>query len=84
MRLTDSDRYKKDIKNYTNLMRNLVDTTKKEKCQKLLKELQAEAFQIDNGHNSSLNGIIKPKDLRINIERMSDVRRELNELLDNT
>tara|TARA_B100000003_G_C10649218_1_gene258362 strand:+ start:276 stop:530 length:255 start_codon:yes stop_codon:yes gene_type:complete len=84
MRLTDSDRYKKDIKNYTNLMRNLVDTSKKEKCQKLLKELQAEAFQIDNGHNSSLNGIIKPKDLRINIERMSDVRRELNELLDNT
>jgi len=83
MRLTDSDRYKKDIKNYTNLMRNLVDTSKKEKCQKLLKELQAEAFQIDNGHNSSLNGIIKPKDLRINIERMSDVRRELNELLDN-
>ena len=84
MRLTDSDRYKKDIKNYTNLMRNLVDTSKKEKCQKLLKELQAEAFQIDNGHNSSLNGIIKPKDLRINIERMSDVRRELNEILDNT
>ena len=84
MRSTDSDRTKKDIKNYTNLMKNLVDTTKKEKCQKLLKELQAEAFQIDNGHNSSLNGIIKPKDLRINIERMSDVRRELNELLDNT
>ena len=84
MRLTDSIRYKQDIKNYTNLMKALTDTTKKERCQKLLKELQAEAFQIDNGHDSSLNGIIKPKDLRINIERMSDVRRELNEILNNT
>jgi len=84
MRLSDSDRYKKDIENYTKNITRLEEGDKKTKCQKLLKELQAEAFTIDNGHDGSLHGIIKPKNLRINIERMSDIRRELTSLLNYT
>tara|TARA_A100001015_G_scaffold296707_1_gene377349 strand:+ start:3793 stop:4047 length:255 start_codon:yes stop_codon:yes gene_type:complete len=84
MKLTETDRYQSDLRLYRTRIHSMQDGENKKECLKLLKDFETEAASIDRGHDITLYGKISPVDLRQNIELMTNIRRDLESILNNT
>jgi len=76
-KMTDIPRVKRDLKQYQEAISALSNKHVQQKAQKLLDDLVYEFKMIDNGHASEYDGNIQPKDLRDNVVRSVELRREL-------
>jgi hypothetical protein len=75
--MTDIPRVKRDLKQYQEAISALSNKHVQQKAQKLLDDLVYEFKMIDNGHASEYDGNIQPKDLRDNVVKSIELRREL-------
>jgi len=81
MQVSKINQFKKDFANYTTAISALQDVRKKKHYENILKELKNQVNLIDDGHSSYFPGKIEPKILRENIQRLIDLRNELDKLI---
>lgn len=76
-KLLDSSRVKKELKIYQESINDIGNVQLKKRAQLLYDELVQELSLIDNGHAAEWDGNINPQDLRDNVVRSIELRREL-------
>lgn len=79
-KLKNSERAKKEIKRYKNMIENLPTEDSKNKAQHLLNKLILQSNVIDQAHMFDINNKVDPKYLRENIDKLVKVRIELNKI----
>lgn len=80
MKLSDSDKFKKDFKKFSAMIDQIKLESAKIKYQKLLKQFESNALQIDKGHDTGYNGYINPQDLKENVSEMLRIRNQFKQL----
>ena len=81
LRLQESENFVRDIKNYRRQINQINDNAARLHGLKLLDELNTHSNLIDEAHNSRNNGYIDPRNIRDNIEKSVEIRKELNILI---
>jgi len=76
-KMTDIPKVRRDLKQYQEAISAISNNHVRQRAQKLLDDLVYEFKMIDNGHASEYDGNIQPKDLRDNVVRSVELRREL-------
>jgi len=76
-KMTNIPKVKKDLKKYQEAIGSIPNNYIQQKAQKLLDDLVNEFKMIDKGHASEYDGNIQPKDIRDNVVRSIEIRREL-------
>jgi len=76
-KMTDIPKVKRDLKQYQEAISAIPNNHVRQMAQKLLDDLVYEFKMIDNGHASEYDGNIQPKDLRDNVVKSVELRREL-------
>ena len=80
-KITNYSKLKQDLDKYQNTINCMPDQSYKDKNQKILNQLKAAFQRIDNGHDTSFNGKIKPEVLRDTIIETVELRRQLEKLV---
>lgn len=81
LKLQDTARFSNDFRRYQKAITLINNTYAKERALKLLVELKTHCNLIDEAHNSRNNGHIDPRNIRDNIERSVEIRKELDTLI---
>jgi hypothetical protein len=81
LRLQETDRFLRDYKRYQKDINRIESLSVKEYALQLLNELKTHCNLIDEAHNSRNNGYIDPRNIRDNIEKSVQIRKELNTII---
>lgn len=81
LKLQDSNKFLQDYNRYQKDIDNIEDHSAKDRALKLLSDLKLHCTLIDEAHNSRNNGYIDPRNVRDNIEKSVQIRKELNTLI---
>jgi soluble cytochrome b562 len=81
MKISDSLKYKKDLKNFTLAVEKVTDPKRKTYFQKLVDEFKYQIKMIDETHNSANAGKIQPSILQENLKDLTNIRYQLENLI---
>lgn len=81
LKLQNTARFSNDIKRYQKAITLINNTYAKDRALTLLVELKTHCNLIDEAHNSRNNGYIDPRNVRDNIEKSVEIRKELETLI---
>lgn len=79
-KMTELPRVKKELKTFQESINRIGNKQIKQRAQSLLDTLILELSLIDNGHAAEWDGNISPEDLRDNVVKSIELRRELKNL----
>ena len=80
IKFTELPSYQKDLKKYKQVLEQINNSKVYSKVLNLIKELESEAALIDKAHNSYNNGRINLRILKDNIDKVMDIRIELEKI----
>jgi hypothetical protein len=80
-KLENSKKFKQELEYFKTEIANIFAEDIKSYAQKLLNNIVKQSKLIDEGHSSRNNGNIDPRMLRDNVEQLSQLRKELNQLI---
>lgn len=83
-KITELPRVKKELKTFQESISEIGNPHIRKRAQTLYKELEKELQLIENGHAAELDGNIRPEDLRDNIIKSVQLRRELQKYIKNS
>ena len=79
-KLTQEKKIKLDLQRYTLAVSKIQNVSVKQQFQTYLRDYQLQLNLIDEGHNTTNNGYIKPSRNRENVERLNEIRTNLEKL----
>lgn len=79
-KLTDEKKVKQDLQRYTLAVSKIQNMSVKQQFETYLRDYQLQLNLIDEGHNTTNNGYIKPSRNRENVERLNEIRTKLEKL----
>jgi hypothetical protein len=82
MKISEYQEVKEDIIKFQTAIDAIPNQNLKEKSQKDLNQLKAAYQRIDNGHDTSFNGRIKPSSLKDTIFETVELRRRLEKVVE--
>ena len=81
MNLLDSPKVQKDLRNYENAVKKIVNTNIKQDFEKLLIEYKLQITTINDLHSSSTPGEIKPSSIQEHVKGLGQLRNKLDKLV---
>ena len=81
LKLSDSQKFKAEYKQYQIAIERMTQPEAKNKGQILLNKLRSECLLIDQAHSYDNNINIDPRLVRENIDQLVEIRRQLNQLI---
>ena len=79
-KLTQEKKIKLDLQRYTLAVSKIQNVSVKQQFETYLRDYQLQLNLIDEGHNTTNNGYIKPSRNRENVERLNEIRTNLEKL----
>jgi len=79
-KLTQEKKIKLDLQRYTLAVSKIQNVSVKQQFETYLRDYQLQLNLIDEGHNTTNNGYIKPSRNRENVERLNEIRTKLETL----
>lgn len=80
-KLSLEKRVQRDFEKYTLAVSKIQNLSVKQQFETYLRDYQLQLNLIDEGHNTTNNGYIKPSRNRENVERLVEIRTKLESLL---
>lgn len=80
-KLSLEERVNQDFEKYKLAVSKVQNVLVKQQYETYLRDYQVQVNLIDEGHNTSNNGYIKPPSNRQNVERLVELRTKLESLL---
>jgi hypothetical protein len=81
LKLQNTEIFISEFKNYEKQINQISNYNAKYQGLALLNELKTQCNYIDEAHNSRNNGYIDPRNVRDNIEKLVQIRLQLNKLI---
>lgn len=80
-KLQNSQKLNLELKSYYKEIAKIENTKVREKAEKIISMIKFQAALIDEGHNIYTNTNIDPRNLRKNVEKLSELRYELKKIV---
>jgi len=81
MNLLDSPKVQKDLRNYENAVKKIVNTNIKQDFEKLLIEYKLQITTINDLHSTLTPGEIKPSSIQERVRELGQLRNKLDKLV---
>jgi len=80
--ITQSKNYLKELKDFTEAVESITDSTSKTKAKRLLDEFKTQAKFIDNQYNSLLDGARSSANPKEFVAKLTEARKKLYKIIE--